>query len=251
MEVRENSAGRLYDLLSQARSISGNKPVRHIWSELFGFDSNDIEQVFIIVADMINLVQAAKEDVSKLHGVNHELYLKPFGRVEGLLKIVNLDIPWDSIKGTLDEATMYGLQICSDALGRQRGTLKVDEDRIAEIQKDIEGLSGRVIALDIPGNIKQLIILNLDNIRKAIITYRIKGVDGLQAEIERAIGSIYLHQDEIKNVQEQPNVKDVIATYFGTLEKINQLIMFAKNITEVALPYIPYIKQLLDRSVIS
>ncbi len=243
MEVRENTAGRLYDILSQAKKMPDNKSIRQMWAEMFNLDYGDVDQILLIIADLIVLARNAKEEVERLVSVDHELYLRPFNNIERVLKITNLDTPWSNMKGTLDDSTMYGLQFCSDTLGRKRGTLKVEEDKITAIQEEIEEITDKVIDLELPDNIKKLIILNLDKIRDALITYRIKGIDGLQIEVERTIGSLYVHQKEIEDAKNEPKVKEAFSKFFLALGKINEIIGLAKNTKEMA---IPFIKQLID-----
>jgi hypothetical protein len=236
MEVQNNPAGRLYDILMEAKRKQGGEQTRKVLGDMFGVQATDTSQILLIWADLITLSSEAKEALNNLENIDHEIYLKPFIKLEKVLSTINLNQKWQTYSAEIDENTMYGLQFCSDTLGRSIGYSSIENKQISELQKEIEELAERIINTELPSELKDLIINNLENLRRALVVYRINGIDGLQREFERTVGSLVLHHSEIKNLEIESAGKHPVTDVFELMEKINKVITFAKTTKEIAAP---------------
>ena len=236
MEVKNNPAGRLYDILREAKKQQASQQTRKVFADLFDVDATDTNQILLIWADLIKLSSEAKKALTNIENIDHSIYLKPFTKLENVLSSINLNQKWENYSNNIDENTMYGLQFCSDTLGRSIGQTSIENEKINEIQKEIEELSEKIIKKNIPPKLKDLILNNLENIRRALIVYRINGIDGLEREFERTIGSLVLHHSEINNIEAEEQDKNPVTDVFELMEKIHKVISIAKSTKELAAP---------------
>lgn len=232
MEVKTEPAGRLYDILEQARRQPPSVPARDAWAAVFGVDASDTGTILKMLADLTQLMHTTKIKVEALEGIDHDLYLRPFTKIETILSQINLDGSWQHWKNQIDEPTIYGLQFCSDRLNRATNYTKIPNDEVDAIKKSLSELTDQILESDLDKGLKELLIRNLEQLRQALISFKIKGIDGLEQELALNLGSIILHREEIK--EKSSNGKSALwEKYFVFLEGVNKTISSAKNIKEL------------------
>jgi len=244
MEVKNNPAGRLHDLLSAARNQNGKESARKAWAAVFGIEPDDTGALLKMLADLIDLVHETKTSIQRLDDVNHQLHLKPFKKIEALLSQLNLEAGWEHSKAQLDEPTLYGLQFSSDKLSRISGFTQIANDEISLLRKQLDDLVSSVVDSNLPQDVKFLLLRNLEAIRHALLAYRVRGIEGLQEEVERSLGSVMLHRDEIAASKNKPEERKVWETFFKLVEQLNKVVTLARNSKELAAPAIQAITQL-------
>jgi hypothetical protein len=244
VDVKNNPAGRLHDLLRAAQQQPGKEPARKVWSAVFSVDATDTGALLKMLADLIDLVDETKKAIGRLQDVDHQLYLKPFKKLETLLSQINLEAGWEHWRQQLDEPTLYGLQFSADRLARESGYTHIDNDELAQLRKDVEDLVARMLDADLPDSLKALFLRNLEAIRHALLAYRIRGIDGLQQEIERSVGSIILHKEQISSASTNSPQGGVWKSFFELIARLHQLVALARNSKELAVPALAAITQL-------
>lgn len=244
MEVKNNPAGRLFDILDSARRQNGKESARKAWASVFEIDPSDTSALLQMLAELINLAGETKASIQKLDDVDHELHLKPFTKIEALLSRISLDSNWDNWKNQLDEVTLYGLQFSADKLSRRSGFSKLPEDEINSIRAAADDLFNVVSDSDLPVELKALLLRNLESIRRAFATFKLQGIDGIHNEIERSFGSILLHRDAIKasKVEDQ----EIWEAFFNLVDRLNKLVALARNSTVLAAPAIQALARVLS-----
>lgn len=231
MEVKSDPAGRLCDLLQEARRKNETTKVRTVWAAVFKVEESDSGAILRMLSDMIQVSYKTQDRIRELENIDHELFLKPFENIEKLFSQINLEGSWQTGKRLLDEPTIYGLQFCSDRLSREASVSTVNHEEIERIQKILSELTETVLSLDFEPNLKSLLIRNLEGLRQAIIAYRIRGIEGIEAELEASFGSLALKRDMVKSaVEKDPAKKGFFSKYMPFLEGINKTVTTAKNI---------------------
>ena len=230
MEVKTEPAGRLYDIFNEARQKPEGDSSRKVWSEIFGVPEEDTGIILKMYADLIQLSQTTKE---KLEDIDHDLYLRPFSRIERILSQINLDAAWKNWKAQIDEPTIYGLQFCSDKLNRITNYERISNEEIDAIKLSLSKLTDQILNSKLDSSLKELLIRNLESLRQALIAFKIKGIEGIQQELELNLGSIILHQEEIRSKSNVDNESSLWTGYFKFLEGLNKTIAAAKNIKEL------------------
>ncbi len=234
----ENPAGRLFKILSEAKARNDSLPSRLVWANILKIDPTDISTILLNISELINLIHLTKNAIQKIDGINHEIYLKPFTKLEGAFASTNFEIGWSSFRGQLDDATMVALQFCSDTLSRQISENEISKEELDALLKEVNELLSMIIKSNLPEEIKSFLIDNLENIRRAIITYRIRGALSLKYVLESNIGSFYFHREQIDKVIKSGDGATIFPVFFRVVDKLNKLVSFAINTKKLASPMI-------------
>lgn len=248
LEVKNNPAGRLHDLLQLAQRQPPKEPARKAWAQVFGVAPEETGLLLQMLADLINLMSETKASIERLDDVDHRIYLKPFVKIERFFSQVNLDAGWEHWKAQLDEPTLYGLQFAADRLSRVSGSTTIAQEDIHSIQAELEQFVESVLASDLPQGLKALFLRNLESIRHALLVYRIRGVEGLEHELERAVGSLMLNQTEIPPTGSKSTSRTFWERFFVVVERINKAVTLTRGAKELAGPAVQAISHLLDKS---
>lgn len=248
LEVKNNPAGRLHDLLQLAQRQAPKEPARKAWAQVFGVAPEDTGLLLQMLADLIKLMSETKASIERLDDIDHSIYLKPFAKIERFFSQVNLDAGWENWGAQLDEPTLYGLQFAADRLSRISGSTTIAQDDIQSIQSELEQFVESVLASDLPQGLKALFLRNLESIRHALLVYRIRGVEGLEHELERAVGSLMLNKAEIPPAGSKSTSRNFWERFFLVIERINKAITLTRGTKEVAGPAVQAISHLLDKT---
>lgn len=233
MEVKTEPAGRLFDIFKEARTKPATDSSRKVWSSIFGVPENETGTILKMLADLIQLTHETKAKIEQLDDIDHQLYLKPFTKIEQILSKINLDAGWQQWKDQIDETTIYGLQICSDKLNRITNYTKIKNDELDKIRKSLAELTDMVLEADLHTSLKQLLIRNLERLRQSLISYRIKGIEGIEQEVALNFGSVLLYREEIREKTETDENKTLWQRYFSFLSRLNIILATAKNIKQL------------------
>jgi hypothetical protein len=237
-EIKNNPAGRLLDILSEARLKKETTRVRTVWSEVFEIDDNDTGELLRMIAGVIDLIHDTKSSIDRVSNIDHDLYKRPFLKIERSLSRMNFDSQWKACKDDLDDSTLLGLRFCADQLERASAFTAASEIDLKEIIEDLAGLSEKVYGSDITDELKLLLIKNLEDVRRAILAYRITGLDGIDYQVERSLGSIILHKGEILKSRSDQEAKGVWDSYFRVLDKLHKIVSVARDTKELVGPAI-------------
>lgn len=247
MEVKNNPAGRLYDLLRSAQKQSPKEKARAAWAKVFDVEPTDTRLLLDMLADLMGLVSETRSSIERLSDVDHGIYLKPFKRLETFFSHVHLDSNWEHWQKQLDDATLYGLQFAADRLSRITGSFTISEEDIDGIRKELEEFLASVLASDLPQGLKALFLRNLESIRHALLVYRIRGIEGLENELERAVGSLMLNQGEIPPADTESASRKFWERFFVVVERINKAVTLTRNSQAMAAPAFRAISHMLDK----
>lgn len=247
MEVKNNPAGRLHDLLEMARHRPGNDSSRKAWAAVFDVSAEDTAAILKMLADLIDLTHETKIAIQRLDDVDHGIYLEPFKRIEALLSQINLDASWDHWQKQLDSQTLYGLKFGADKLSRLSGYTQIEKDEITALRVELESMLASVIDTDLPQPLKELFLRNLEALRHALLAYRIRGIEGLQQEIERAVGSLVLHKEQIPPAGSDARERKTWEGFFSLVDRLNKLVSLARNAKALSGSILPAITQLFDK----
>jgi hypothetical protein len=243
IEVQNNPAGRLHQLLADAKQQEPNQSARDAWAKVFATEPGDTEAMLRMLSDLIALVRETEAAILRLDDVDHDLYLKPFKRIRSLLSQVHLDNAWEHWRNQIDETMLVGLRFSADKLSRISGITAIDTDELGDIREQIDLLFNQVTDSELDPALKIALLHNLSALRVAIAAFRIQGVEGLEQEIERSIGSIILRKEQIKAAG--PPEKDAWTAFFGLVERLNKVVTFARNAKALAAPAVLKLAQLL------
>ena len=153
--------------------------MREVWADVFFTEARNTVDVLHYVAEVVQLTRDCRKIAAMLPDVDNKLYLAPFIAIETAFVNLNFDEPWEAFCRRIDDSTMTGLQFCSDYLSREVGEGPIDDD-LLNLQLVVGNLLETVIAADIDDGLKEALVRALEDIRRAILEYRIRGADGLR-----------------------------------------------------------------------
>lgn len=230
MANNNNSAGRLYNILSAVKPTPVHITCRNAWASYFSIVPTETATLLQVLAKLLTLVTEAKKEIGHLAGVRHELYLAPFDNIEGAFASFNLEVPWNNFVTFLDATTMLGLEFAADTLALQRPETTISQEKLTEIQAEVEALTQKIVASSLPIALKTLLLENLEKIRRAILDYRITGVAGLSDVVDGSFGSTIRYRDEIKEGMDKSDEnKEIFAGFFKIVGNLSGLMTFAST----------------------
>ncbi|WP_417553394.1 hypothetical protein [Marinomonas fungiae] len=234
MEVKTDPAGRLHDLLEAAKKQPESKRAREALGIVFDIESRDTESLLRLVADLIMLSQQAKSRIHSLDDITHDIFLEPFPKIEKLLSTLNLDASWKPYRELLsDPTTLYGLKFCSDKLSRIDCIENIDKSEIEAIQAKLASLVDDILNSEIDPDVKELLLRNLEGLRQSLIAYRVRGLEGIEREVEAGLGSILVNKSKIEKTVSKGKNGSLLKSYIALLEVTNKTISTAKNLKEL------------------
>lgn len=243
MDIKNNPAGRLFDILTAARNQSARDSARNAWATVFEVDRKDTGTILKMLADLIDLTHETKESIKRLNDVDHALHLTPFGNIENMLSTVNLDGAWEPCKNLIDDMTLLGLRFNADKLSRASGFTHVADEDLVEIRKSLDELINKVVDSSLEADLKSLLLRNLESVRHALVSYRVRGIQGLQDEVEKSFGSMLLRKGDIAKSSEEH--KEVWHSFYTLIDRVHKLVSLARDSKELAAPAVLALGQLM------
>lgn len=237
MTYPDNPAGRLYSILHSVIEKGGtDDKINDVLAEVFGIQPDNRLELFNIYVELLQLVRTSKSAVENLHGVDNDLYIRPFERLERGFSILSLNNKWLQLREYLDDSTLTALMFCSDTLSNRIGEKSISNKEIAKLQKEVEALLDTMVTIKLDDSLRTFLIDRLEHIRKAILYYRIKGADGLKEALENTIGSMYLfrtEKEEENHEKDDSAMNKVKKTFIQIIEHLSKLVSFAKDTKEL------------------
>jgi hypothetical protein len=201
-----NPAGRLYDVLSEARNhpTSQGVPAKKIWSSVFGVDSDST----LLIRRLVQLTEEmdeATERLKQLENFTLALHLPQLQSLRHALSPTHLNSNWEHVARFLSESSMLSLASAADWLAHHDPDGEINKSDLDALQREIEELV-RVV-LDSKSDIvfRQFVLEQLEKIRSAILEYRIRGPVALREALEYTTGALVLNHTLVK---EQADRKD-------------------------------------------
>lgn len=196
---KTNPAGRLYHLLSDAVTKNNNRTFGEVWADVFGIDPEDRGRLLVMLSHLIRQIEEGKRAVrSNPELLRQELHLKPFEKLTKAFSVMNLDGKWKGWKKShLPDETVSDLEWCAEGLKQVYPEGEIDRGELTKLREEVEDLISKVREADIAEDLKAVIIDGLEHVRRAIVEYDLRGVDGLVQALKQNIGIIYLHKKEL------------------------------------------------------
>jgi len=193
-----NPAGRLYQILSKAKNQRDNKKVREVWASVIGIEDNDID-ITKGVVELYTLSQEVQRLIKLNEGLNHQLYLSSFSKIDKSFFPLNLESNWNSAKQHLSDEALTRLQFCAEELSKFYTEESLSKKDLEDIIQKTEELFNSLYKSSLPDTLRMSLLEEVERIRNAINMYKIKGAKGLKEALQATIGSVVANHDELKN----------------------------------------------------
>ncbi len=243
----DNPAGRLHAILEAAKSHTGNGFM--LWARVFDIsiisDKISPETEFEITSRLIQvrkMIDEIEEGLRSIEGINLNLYLSPFSRIRHVIRISSINFGnYESHLQQITEGDMTVLAFCAEELSKWQSEATIEEAQLKELIDDIQALYEQVRASELKPEIKNLILDQLEIIRRAIHEYRIRGVKRLSEALTTVVGAYVLNRDLL----ESESNKDEVRSFKDTLSKFASVVAFASHTTRLLEAANTYLRPLL------
>lgn len=224
MEYFDNPVGRLYILLSEIATIPDNNNtkntrMREIWAKTFKIDKSNTEELFSAYIEMLKLLKTAREKISRLPNVDPELHIKPFENLEKAFSSFGFEHQLHQFRRYLDSGTMTSLKFCAHSLAQIYDEPEVDEEHLDKLRSKVEKLINEILdSNDIEYELRVFLVERLEEIKRALLYYRINGTKGLRKALESTIGAMYLFNNS--NIQEEDEKNSALKGFMGKMKDV-------------------------------
>ncbi|OAB31579.1 hypothetical protein PMSD_18485 [Paenibacillus macquariensis subsp. defensor] len=236
-----NSAARLLNIMQEIieKAKSSKKfpyALKSCLMEIFQLDNGMESELHYKVGEIHYLISVVREDVISLALDDEEEFLKPVNTIAKIFSKYNIDSDATKLL-TNDEfnTALIELKFCALAIKNERNESKIDESALDQIYNQVEEIHNFSLGVELPKELKLIIIGNLETIRKAFVDFKIHGIDGLRKAIESSLGSLIINNESIKKSDDGRNIAKKL---FGIIANINQVINLGKSGKELLGPII-------------
>lgn len=226
MIVSLNPAGRLHAILLDALRQPETDSVETIWRKVFGLPDGRSDLVLVALSRLVELTHEIEREVRMLEGEGADYYLKSMQRVRDILAHPHLGQQWKQLKPRLDKDITTRLELCSYLLSKGRESKPIPKETLESLQSQVQELQESIAESNISLDLKVVLLRMLDEIRNAILTYRIVGADGLRDALTNSFGTLSFYWSPIKSEASESQVQKL-----GSLIRdLNAAVSLALNV---------------------
>ncbi|MCG7320235.1 hypothetical protein [Brevibacillus laterosporus] len=227
MEYNDNPINRLREILVPMQETTRTTRCRSVLAANFNIPERDTASMYKALFELITLIRKCKNVIEPIP--DNSIYLEPILQAEkGVLKLS----PHGEMSGfheVVSHDTVSRLCYSADLYKRHNRERKVENEDLINLQEDVEALIEKLKDSTLPIEIQDSLIEKLNSIRKAFITIRTTGIDGIQLGLESIAGVLFLNKDEIIKNNQDENVQGVI----GFLDKLNKVVQLGNGVKDL------------------
>jgi hypothetical protein len=240
-----NPASRLHEILSQLFEIDSTQPMIIEKLDLLQNNSQEVDFcIFEQVAQIIDLALQTQQAIKRIDHLNNDLYLTPLIDIKNNFTYINLHESLNVFKSRLKSDTITRLSYCADALSRESNEKVLEPDEILELLNSISNLQEKLLKSEINDFLKSVFLEKLEEIRLALINYKVHGIDGLRRSLESSVGALILYQEDIK-IQDASS-KGFWEELMKLLTKVNTLVSLGNNVPLLVGKTVEFIQNLMS-----
>jgi len=220
-----NPAKRLYEVLDATRG-GGDTPLLMFWAKYLG-SSEDYAGRVRIHFDVVQLVQECRRLIEGLGEVDKPLFLEPLDTIETALEACGTRGSCIQLINNIPDTALTALRFCDEILKRTMGEQLIEEQDLGNLHSDVESLISRIVDMSLPQEFKTILIDGLEEIRRAIILYRLLGAAGLKRAFESNLVMAARFRDQIENMPGSEDNRDVGRDFFKILSALDSILAAA------------------------
>jgi len=238
----DNAAKRLVEILQRAKSTEiSNAPTVVGWARVFGIvteSTNEIseQEEFEVGRRLIQvygLIDEIETQLLSINGLNHSLYLRSFPRIRSVCRLSTFkEGSLINVMGQLSDADLTVLEFCGHELSKYYSERVVDPDQLKDLTVRIDSLFDEIEGSNLPKELEQFLLTQLETIRRSIQEYRIRGLERLKEALERVVGSMILNEELIKGSVDKAEV----GKFRAVCSSLYSIVIFAAKIKPLIQP---------------
>lgn len=224
-----NSAGRLVCILKKTIEIGAkNRDKAYISNvcEALKLQDNNVNRTESL-SNLFAVIHQLEKDLSLLTPIKVKNYQQTIKELKHLIATYSMTkFGSTGNLSNINSSIIRDLENCADSLSELVDLKVMEEEELAKLIDDIDGLYQTINSSNIGKDLKFLLLKKLTALKEVIENYQFQGSDGINREVENIIGSIFLNNDKVKNKDEASLVKKV----FELLCKVLSAASASKNL---------------------
>jgi len=174
-------------LLEDGRTFKADEPCRKVWSKLLG--AQDISVLFERLGKVMALSSQALQEIKDNFEEEAETCSHWKAQVDNAFLNQNLQGPWQTFIGHIDNHTINYLRLSSKLLQTISDVQRISDDRISEIRGKLEKIYEEVMQSGIDEEVKLYVVRYLRKLITALDEYYLTGA----VPVLEAVDTMYGH----------------------------------------------------------
>ncbi|OZB56473.1 MAG: hypothetical protein B7X35_05490 [Halothiobacillus sp. 14-56-357] len=216
---QNNPAGRLHKILTDALRKNEREQTRKVWASVFGIDENNETEIIRSLLSLQELVQEVHALIENNPQSNSGLLLKSFPNLRRAVSAQNLMNPWSSFRVGLDPETITRLEFCAEFLSGKYSEVSIPREEVEELKKLLSAMVEFAEKSTMPNELKAFVLNQLEELRRGVFDFNIKGACGLRTAMETVIGTTITQTAKYQEIKE--TYPDVLARMGQLLDRID------------------------------
>lgn len=182
----DNAASRLFDLLTEAKSIDKNIASAQAWRTLLR--TKDPALLLSRLGKVIALPEEISSTLSNSVNTTPEVVSHISNQFYAAFSSHRFNEKWEIFLSGIDSHTMNYLVLASTLLETQAKTKRLEQSELEELRQKFVKVLEEVRASDLPSRLKIYVVRQLHDLILALDDYFITGAEPVLERVEAAIG---------------------------------------------------------------
>lgn len=232
---RNNSAGRIFKMLHEARRKPDSKKIIEAWSDVLQVEEDDGHSRAHLVAEALSLLRdelnVVENEMTAL-GFSDDLYLPYLRRCRSALNISNMQASWSSPKAQIKDDTLLSLRLCSELMEDEE--VELDEEELNEIVQMVHELRALMENSDLSTEMRVRVRKHLDMISSIVQKTPLVGASALRDGFREGVREIVEDEREIVENSQNEIVAGTVKAW-GCVRKAGGAFVEADKVTRATL----------------
>lgn len=231
MVDQNNPAGRLYTILREAERKNEKEQTCKVWASVFGIEEAKETEIIRNLLSLQELVEEVHALIKNNSQLNSDLFLKSFPNLRRAVSAKNLTTQWNNYKVGLNPETMTRLEFCAEVLSGEYSELPISAEEIDKLKTQLASLIEFVEKSVMPNELKVFVLIQLEELRRGIFDFKIRGAQGLRTAMEAVIGATLAQNEKYQEIKRTD--ADVLSRLGQFLDSVDGIISKALKVKRV------------------
>ena len=238
MVKANNPAGRLYDVLSNAKKHppTQSEPSRKIWSSVLGANPDST----LLIKRLVQLMEELDDTIARLKKQENftlALHEPQLRAIRHALSPTHLNAHWEHVVQQLSDSSMISLASAADWLAHHDPDGEINANELSALQREIEELVEEILGSELDATFREFVLDQLEKIRSAILEYRLRGPAALREALESTTGAILLNRSLIEK-EAAKEEGTILKRFERVVSTTHALVVTIANFHQLAEPLI-------------
>ena len=229
----QSPAGRLLALFKELRDQKNDLNTIGTFSRLAAGDATNFREGYRLLATVFELIEESRQQVSCHPELRQELFHGALTNIEQLFKSTLPNAPWSAISDPLGQQ-MVGLEFCAERLDGLTQEQVVDNEELAALRDLAEQLVGALLECELEAELKEQLVRRAEDIRRALVEYRMHGAKGLEVAVAAAVGTLAMNHASVRRASKSA----AVTKFLDLVLKLDSVVRISQRWKELAGPAI-------------